>query len=131
MLGLLERCVTDLGGGYAFCDTDSMAIVATERAVWYRATAVPSSSVPGFGQSGQFPALTSPGLLISSAVALSPYDRSLIPSILKVEDVNFAHGVAQQLWAYTISAKRYVLFNRGPNGTLAVDDHRARPGSTS
>jgi hypothetical protein len=29
MLGLLERCVTDLGGSYAMCDTDSMAIVAT------------------------------------------------------------------------------------------------------
>ena len=30
MLALLERCVTDLGGSYAMCDTDSMAIVATK-----------------------------------------------------------------------------------------------------
>src|SRR5262249_13419661 len=30
MLALLERCVTDLGGQYVLCDTDSMAIVATE-----------------------------------------------------------------------------------------------------
>ena len=30
MLAMLERCVTDLGGTWAFCDTDSMAIVATE-----------------------------------------------------------------------------------------------------
>src|SRR5439155_15043949 len=29
MLALLERSVSDLGGTYAFCDTDSMAIVAT------------------------------------------------------------------------------------------------------
>ena len=29
MLALLERAVTDKGGTYAFCDTDSMAIVAT------------------------------------------------------------------------------------------------------
>ncbi len=29
MLALLERLVTDAGGSYAFCDTDSMAIVAT------------------------------------------------------------------------------------------------------
>ncbi|HET9307294.1 MAG TPA: hypothetical protein VFO46_14825, partial [Candidatus Sulfotelmatobacter sp.] len=31
MLTLLECCVADLGGTYAMEDTDSMAIVATER----------------------------------------------------------------------------------------------------
>jgi len=30
MLAILERLVSDAGGSYAFCDTDSMAIVATE-----------------------------------------------------------------------------------------------------
>jgi hypothetical protein len=30
MLALPERSATDLGGTYAMCDTDSMAIVATE-----------------------------------------------------------------------------------------------------
>ena len=30
MLAMLERCVTDLGGTWAFCDTDSMAIVSTK-----------------------------------------------------------------------------------------------------
>ena len=30
MLAMLEKCVTDRGGNYAFCDTDSMEIVATE-----------------------------------------------------------------------------------------------------
>lgn len=30
MLALLERVVTDQGGSYAFCDTDSMAVVATD-----------------------------------------------------------------------------------------------------
>jgi hypothetical protein len=29
MLTLLERCVTEDGGSWMFCDTDSMAIVAT------------------------------------------------------------------------------------------------------
>ena len=32
MLALLERLVRDAGGSYAFCDTDSMAIVATPEA---------------------------------------------------------------------------------------------------
>jgi hypothetical protein len=30
MLALLERRVTDMGGTYASCDTDSMTVVATE-----------------------------------------------------------------------------------------------------
>ncbi len=30
MLALLEACVTELGGRWAFCDTDSMAIIATQ-----------------------------------------------------------------------------------------------------
>jgi len=30
MLALLERSVTDAGGSWVFCDTDSMAIVATD-----------------------------------------------------------------------------------------------------
>ena len=29
MLAVLERTVTDFGGYYAFCDTDSMAVIAT------------------------------------------------------------------------------------------------------
>ena len=32
LLTLLERCVTDAGGSWMFCDTDSMAIVATRPA---------------------------------------------------------------------------------------------------
>ena len=30
MLALLEACVSEAGGTFAFCDTDSMAIVARE-----------------------------------------------------------------------------------------------------
>lgn len=30
MLALLERCVRDRGGSYAFCDTDSMAVLASQ-----------------------------------------------------------------------------------------------------
>ena len=29
-MAMLEQCVTELGGTWAFCDTDSMAIVSTE-----------------------------------------------------------------------------------------------------
>jgi hypothetical protein len=30
LLAMLERCITDKGGHYLFCDTDSMCIVASK-----------------------------------------------------------------------------------------------------
>jgi DNA polymerase elongation subunit (family B) len=31
LLAMLERCVTDAGGSYLFCDTDSLCIDASEK----------------------------------------------------------------------------------------------------
>ena len=49
MLALLERCVTDAGGWYAMCDTDSMAIVATKDG---RTHSLPRRRVPHAAQGG-------------------------------------------------------------------------------
>lgn len=63
MLMLLERCVTDAGGSYALCDTDSMAIT------------LPMQKVRR---------------IVKRFEALNPYDRSIVPaSILKIEEENF------------------------------------------
>ena len=59
MLAMLERCVSDAGGSYALCDTDSMAIAL---------------SLPQVKQ------------IVSRFEALNPYDRSIVlKSILKIE----------------------------------------------
>lgn len=98
MLALLERCVTDLGGSYIFCDTDSMTIVATEHGrlarcfhgadrLWPRVRAVRAISRADVDQ------------IVRRFGGLSPYDPSLIPSILKIEDVNYVNGEPRQLWA--------------------------------
>jgi hypothetical protein len=99
MLAILERCVTDLGGTYAICDTDSMAIVATSE----------GGFVPYPGGTAEGP--EGPGVLALSFAqvdeirqrvnALNPYDRTVVPDILKLE---------AQSWCYSISAKRYALF---------------------
>jgi hypothetical protein len=112
MLALLERCVTDLGGTYAMCDTDSMAIVATETG-----GLVPCPGGPERLRSK--PAIWALSWdqvdgIVARFAALNPYDRAAVPgSVLKVEKVNLGpDGERRQLWCYAISAKRYALFNR-------------------
>ena len=78
MLALLERCVSELGGTYAMEDTDSMAIVATQRG-----GLIESPSGP-YRMNGK-PAIRPLSWAQVEAIAerfgaLSPYDRSAIPA---------------------------------------------------
>jgi hypothetical protein len=89
MLGLLERCVTDLGGSYAMCDTDSMAIVATKDGGLIPcpggAYRVERKEVVKALSWEQVEAIRERFAL------LNPYDRSAVPgTILKLEDENFS-----------------------------------------
>ncbi|MEU8693012.1 hypothetical protein [Streptomyces sp. NPDC048665] len=77
MLALMEEIVVAAGGYYAFMDTDSCAVTGTD-----------------------------PDAIIKRFDALNPYDRELVPHMLKREfDGN----------AYVISAKRYVLTDTAGN----------------
>ena len=129
VLAVLERLVTDRGGAWCFADTDSMAIVASER----------GGLVPCPGGPRELPegrdaveALTwdEVDLIRARINELNPYDRSVIPELLKVEAVNHVgndtSAPRRELWAWAISAKRYMLFARGPRGTEVGDrgDHR-------
>ncbi|HEY1655167.1 MAG TPA: DNA polymerase [Candidatus Tumulicola sp.] len=121
MLALLERCVTDLGGTYAMEDTDSMAIVATQRGGLIECDG-------GTSRKGEKPAIKTLSWAQVDAIAkrfetLNPYDRSAIPgSVLKIEDDNFDPRTRRQrqLWCLAISAKRYTLFLRDLDGKPAL-----------
>jgi hypothetical protein len=89
MLALLEQCVTDLGGSYAMCETDSMAIVATEE----------GGLIPCSGGAFNMQRKDAVKALSWEQVeairmrfaALNPYNPSAVPgSILKLEDENVA-----------------------------------------
>jgi hypothetical protein len=95
MLALLENEVTRRGGTYAICDTDSMAIVASERGDL--GAPIPELSWEDVEQ------------LRRQFDSLNPYDPSLVDSILKLEKENFDGDRRRQLWCYAISAKRYAL----------------------
>ena len=118
MLALLERLVTDHGGSYAFCDTDSMAIVATPE----------GRPVPCHASDGEtIAALTWTTVrgILDRFQSLNPYDPSLLQP-WKVEH----ESLERQLYCYAISAKRYGLYRHNSNGEpdlLAVSDHEDTP----
>ncbi len=105
MLALAERQVIDQGLDWAFCDTDSIAIAN-------------SRNLP-------------PAQFKAKALAVQNWFSSLNPygeskSILQLEKVNFPPGADGKInridppYCLTVSAKRYVLFNRDPNGEPCI-----------
>jgi hypothetical protein len=103
MLGILERLVTDRGGTYAFCDTDSMAIVASERGGQVAGQPIRALSWSEVKE------------IQERFESLKPYSEEAAPGpLLELEDENFDEKTGkrrEQLWCYSLSAKRYVLFN--------------------
>ena len=105
-------------GTYGMEDTDSMAVVASERG-----GLVPCPGGSHRTKDGReaIRALSWAQVreIVGLFAKLNPYDRDAVPdSILKIEDDNFdpATGKQRQLWCYAISAKRYGLFLRDRDG---------------
>ncbi len=88
MLAMAEKQVTMAGGCFAFCDTDSLAIVSGEDCP----VDIPCISRNQIGN------------IIQRFNHLNPYDPQLVPDLIKIEHENV------RCWA--ISAKRYVLFKK-------------------
>ena len=110
MLALLERAVTDAGGTWVFCDTDSMAIVATDTGGLIRCPGgdhrMPDSSPAVNALSHQ-----QVEDIRQQFNRLNPYDREVVPDILKREE----RGLC-----YAIAAKRYVIYEHATNGSIRI-----------
>ncbi len=117
MVTLLEQLVGNRDGTWAFCDTDSAAIVATEHG-----GLISCPGGPERGENGRHcvRALSWAQVdeIIGRFAALNPYDTALVPSILELEPENRdpQTGERRQLHCYAISAKRYVLYTVDPAG---------------
>jgi hypothetical protein len=99
MLAIVERCVTDLGGSWAFCDTDSMAIIASADG---EHIACPGGPVDGLdGPAVRALTLEQVHQIRQRFKTLNPYDPEVVPDILKLEATS---------WCHAISAKRYCPF---------------------
>jgi hypothetical protein len=102
-------------------DTDSMAIVATERG----GLIFCSGGSDLLNGKPAIKALSWKQIeeIAMRFAALNPYDRSAIPgSILKIEGDNFDPKTRKQrqLYGLAISAKRYVLFMKNRRGKSAL-----------
>ncbi len=127
LLAMLERMVADAGGGYLMCDTDSMAIVASERG-----GLVPCNGGPHRMHNGTDAVMAlsweQTREIVDKFATLNPYDPKIVPgSILNiVEDINRdANGNQRQVYGYGISAKRYGLYTRDDSGfrLIKVSEH--------
>jgi hypothetical protein len=123
MLALLERSVTDRGGTFAFCDTDSMAIVATKKG-----GLVPCEGGPLRTRKGQ-PAIRALSWaqvdeIVKRFESLNPYDRSIVAgSVLEIKEVNHdENGKRSQLYVYAIAAKRYTFLRKKSGGRIEIID---------
>jgi hypothetical protein len=121
MLALVERVVTGAGGTYAFCDTDSMAIVASPTGGLIPCEGGPLAMPDG---TPAIHALPFPDVdaIVDRFASLNPYNRDVAPgSILKQEHVHLgADGSRGVVQALAISAKRYALFHREEDGAITL-----------
>lgn len=116
MLALLEHAVTSSGGSWAFCDTDSMAIVATRDG----AELIACEGGPHATADGR-PAIRAISHAQVDSIRrlfdrLNPYDREIVPDLLKDE---------KRGMCVAISAKRYVIYRETDRGVeiLKASEH--------
>jgi hypothetical protein len=115
LLGMLEKCITDAGGTFLFCDTDSAAIVSSQDR---KQVAMPDDAEPIAALSW-----AEVQSIVSRFETLNPYDRELVPgSILKIHKLNWDRDKQRrQLFGYSIAAKRYALYTKTENDIQIVE----------
>ena len=103
LLAMIERCVRDAGGTYLCCDTDALIIVASKAG---GAVQMPDGACPERALSwGEVEQIT------NRFDSLSPYNREIVPHLLRLTDENFdKDGTQRQLFGLSIAAKRYALY---------------------
>jgi len=103
LLAMIERCVRDAGGTYLCCDTDALTIVSSERG---GAVKMPDESSPAKALSW-----SEVEKIVVRFDSLSPYNRKIVPHLLRLTDENCAkNGTQRQLFGLSIAAKRYALY---------------------
>jgi len=123
LLAMLERCVTDAGGSYLFCDTDSLCIVSNEYGGLVPCLGGPYNLDDG-REAVKALSWEEVQAIAARFNALNPYNRQLVRDILKIEDINFVDSDSnkprRQRFGYAISAKRYALYSQSDTGISIV-----------
>lgn len=108
LLAMLEASVRKARGTYLFCDTDSLAIVASENGGRLR--------IPG-AKGERILTWEDVRNILSRFQHLNPYDCKVVPSLLDLTDDNYIDPQAEtkiqrQLWGLGVASKRYTLFEK-------------------
>jgi hypothetical protein len=103
LLAMIERCVRDAGGTYLCCDTDALTVVASKAG---GKVEMPDDAHPVKALSWK-----EVDKITNRFDSLSPYNRKIVPHLLRLTDENFdKNGVQRQLFGLSIAAKRYALY---------------------
>jgi len=121
LLAMTEACVQDKRGSYLFCDTDSLAIVASRGGGQLH---IPGGKGTGILSWAEVQAI------VDKFAALNPYDRNIVKgSILNLVDANYVDSdpknPQRQLYGYSIAAKRYALYERVDKKDIKIVDPKA------
>ena len=121
LLAMTEACVQKKRGTYLFCDTDSLAIVASKRGGSVR--------IPG-SQDVRILSWSEVRAIVEQFAALNPYNPKIVKgSILNLVDANYIDSnpkkPQRQLHGYSIAAKRYALYEKLGNKGIKIIDPKA------
>lgn len=117
MLALLEHEVTNAGGSWVFCDTDSMAIVATETGMEVFACDGGNAVTPDGKPGVRALSFADVNTIRHKFNRLNPYDPACIPDLLKAEESGMC---------LAISAKRYAIYEERPSkGSTEIEIRKA------
>jgi hypothetical protein len=121
LLAMTEACVREKRGTYLFCDTDSLAIVASKEGG--------PLHVPG-SEGVRILSWAEVKAIVDRFAALNPYNRKIVKgSILNLVDANYVDSdpnkPQRQLYGYSIAAKRYALYVRIGQNDIKIIDPKA------
>jgi hypothetical protein len=121
LLAMTEACVEEKHGTYLFCDTDSLAIVASKKRRQLR--------IPG-SDGRKILSWIEVQAIVDKFAALNPYNPKIVKgSILNLVDANYADSdpkkPRRQLYGYSIAAKRYALYEKISEKDIKVVDPKA------
>ena len=119
LLAMLETAVKRMGGTYLFCDTDSLAIVASEHGG--------PLTIPGTDGERVLSWDEVDNAIVKRFESLNPYNQEIAPvrgSILKVHKRNWNAKERRQLYGFSVAGKRYALYEK-KHGDIEIIEPKA------
>lgn len=126
LLTLGRRLVHDAAGEVAYCDTDSLVVVANEYGGFVRCTGGPYK-MPDGSRAVRALSWQAVDHILCTLAALNVYDRTIVKgSSFEMEDENFDEQRRKRnLWFYGTREKLYALYVLRANGEPAIVKHSA------